>query len=120
MNRRTLEEEFLTGTEDQIRLSISRLFNPPKNRILTEEQWWKKCVEIDNQILVAIEHERLPKELKISNFVSNYWGYILKKLVGKTDYISQFQEVSDYLANQEQKPDDVRYRDYGKTMSNVQ
>lgn len=116
-NRRISDEEDLTGTEDQIRLSISRLFNPPKNRLLTEEQWWKKCVEIDNQILTAIEHGRLPKELRLSRFVSNYRGFILKKLVGKTDYIAQFQEVSDHLSDQINPPDDVRARGYTETIN---
>lgn len=113
------DDDDLTGTEDQIRLSIARLFNPPKNRILTDEQWWRACVKIDVQILVAIKYGRLPKELKLSNFVSNYRDYCSKKLVGKTDFISQFQRVSDYLQEQAKKPDDVRYRDYGETMSNV-
>lgn len=116
MNRRALEEEFLTGTEDQIRLSIGRLFNPPKNRILTVEQWWKKCVEIDNQILIAIKDGRLPNELKIFNYVRNRRDYVLKGLVTKTDHIRQFQAVSNYLQEKEQKPDDVRYREYEEMM----
>lgn len=119
MNRQMLDDENLTGTEDQIRLSISRLFNPPKNRILTVEQWWKKCVEIDNQILIAIKDDRLPKKLRISNFVMNKRDYFVKGLITKTDHIRQFQAVSNYLQEKEQKPDGVRYTDYGETMSNV-
>lgn len=116
MKHRMNDDDDLTGTEDQIRLSIGRLFNPPKNRILTEKQWWKKCVEIDNQILTAIEHGWLPKEFRLSKSVSNYPGYILKKLVCKTDHIAQFQKVSNYLSDQINPPDDVRARGYMETI----
>jgi hypothetical protein len=110
------DEDELTGTEDQIRLSISRLLNPPKNRILTVEQWWRKCVEIDNQILVAIKDGRLPKKLMLSKHVRNIRDYLTKGLVTKSDHIRQFQVVSDYLQEQATKPDDVRYRDYEELM----
>lgn len=116
MNRRMHDEDELTGTEDQIRLSISRLLNPPKNRILTVEQWWRKCVEIDNQILVAIKDGRLPKKLMLSKHVRNVRDYLTKGLVTKSDHIRQFQAVSDYLQEQATKPDDVRYRDYEELM----
>lgn len=116
MNRRMHDEDDLTGTEDQIRLSISRLLNPPKNRILTVEQWWRKCVEIDNQILVAIKDGRLPKKLMLSKHVRNVRDYLTKGLVTKSDHIRQFQAVSDYLQEQATKPDDVRYRDYEELM----
>ena len=114
MNRRMDDDDDLTGTEDQIRLSISRLLNPPKNRILTVDQWWKKCVEIDNQILVAIKDGRLPKKLKLSNYVRNLKDYITKGLVTKLDHIRQFQVISDYLQEQATKPDDVRTREYAE------
>ena len=116
MNRRMLDEDFLTGTEDQIRMSIGRLLNPPRNRILTVDQWWAKCMEIDNQILIAIKDKRLPRELRISNFVRNRRDYFLKGIVTKPDYIRQFQAVSDHLQEKEQKPDDVRYREYEEMM----
>lgn len=114
-----LDEDFLTGTEDQIRMSIGRLLNPPRNRILTNEQWWGKCMEIDNQILIAIKDGRLPKTLRISNFVRNRRDYFIKGVITKADYIRQFQAVSDYLQEQEEKPDDVRYRDYEKLMEHA-
>lgn len=113
------DDDDLTGTEDQIRLSISRLFNPPKNRILTMDQWWRKCVEIDNQILAAIKDGRLPKKLMISKFVRNRRDYFKKGLVTKVDHVHQFQAVSDYLQEIESKPDDVRLREYGETMTDA-
>lgn len=119
MNQRMLDEDFLTGTEDQIRMSIGRLLNPPRNRILTNDQWWGKCIEIDNQILIAIKDDRLPKELRISNFVRNVRDYFLKGIVTKPDYIRQFQAVSDHLQEQEQQPDEVRHREYKKMMEHA-
>ena len=116
MHRQKDDYDDLTGTEDQIRLSISRLLNPPKNRILTVEQWWRKCVEIDNQILVAIKDGRLPNKLRLSKHVRNVKDYFTKGLVTKSDHIRQFQVVSDYLQEQETKPDDVRTREYAEMM----
>lgn len=105
-------DDELTGTEDQIQLSINRLFNPPKNRVLTIPQWWTKCMEIDNQILIAIKDGRLPRKLLLSHFVRNRHDYITKGIVTKPDYIRQFQAVSDYLEEKEHQPDDVRMREY--------
>lgn len=106
----------MTGTENQIQLSINRLFNPPKNRILTESQWWTKCVEIDNQVLIAIKDGRLPRKLMLVHFVRNKRDYLTKGIVTKSDYIRQFQAVSDYLEEQENQPDDARLRDYAEML----
>lgn len=73
-------------------------------------------MEIDNQILVAIKDGRLPKKLKLSNYVRNLKDYITKGLVTKLDHIRQFQAVSDYLQEKESKPDDVRLREYAEMM----
>lgn len=115
--KRSLQnDDELTGTENQIQLSINRLFNPPKNRILTESQWWTKCVEIDNQVLIAIKDGRLPRKLMLVNFVRNKRDYLTKGIVTKSDYIRQFQAVSDYLEEQENQPDDARLRDYAEML----
>lgn len=107
-----MDDDFLTGTESQLRISIARLFNPPKNRILTDEQWWKKAFEIDNQIVTAIHEGRLPKHLMISRFVRSHRNFFLKGLISKADFVRQFQAVSDYLQDQENQSDDARMRSY--------
>ena len=112
-------DEELTGTENQIQLSINRLFNPPKNRVLTIPQWWTKCMEIDNQILIAIKDGRLPKEFLLSHFVRNRRDYLTKGIVTKPDYIRQFQAVSDYLEEKESQPDDVRQREYASMLEDA-
>lgn len=109
-------DDELTGTENQIQLSINRLLNPPKNRILTMAQWWTKCMEIDNQILIAVKDGRLPKSLLTCHFVRNHRDYFMKGIVTRTDYIRQFQAVSDYLEEKEHQPDDVRLREYASML----
>lgn len=105
-------DDELTGTENQIQLSINRLFNPPKNRVLTIPQWWSKCMEIDNQILIAIKDGRIPRRFLLRHYVRNRRDHWTKGITPKTDYIRQFQAVSDYLEEQEHQPDDVRLREY--------
>ena len=112
--RRPDDDDFLTGTESQLQTSINRLFNPPKNRLLTNEQWWKKCMELDAQIRISIKEGRLPSRFKISNFVADKLGFFLRFTVTREDYISQFQAISDYLEEQENQPDNVRARDYAE------
>ena len=112
MRLQSIEDDMLSGTENQLRLSIHRLLNPPRGRVLTVDQWWAKCMEIDNQILIAIKDGRIPNSLRISKYVQNKVDYFLNGIVTRADYVRQFQAVSDYLAEQENKPEDVRYKEY--------
>jgi hypothetical protein len=106
------DDDFLTGTETQLQLSIHRLLNPPKNRILTLDQWWRKCMEIDAQIKISIKTGKLPGKFKISNFVKDKQAFFLRFSVCREDYIEQFQAVVDYLEERHSQPDDVRMQDY--------
>ena len=118
--KRSLQnDDELSGTENQIQLSINRLFNPPKNRILTNDQWQTKCKEIVTQIKVAVKFGRIPEKYLTNFFVRNLEDYFIKGIVTKPDYISQFQAVSDYLEEQEHQPDDVQIRDYRELMGDA-
>jgi len=112
MRRMLDDDDPLEGTEDLIRTSIRMLINPPRNRILSQEQWWARCLEIDNMIIIAIKDGRLPKKMDIIHFVRSKVDFLLKGAVSRAEYIRQFETVYDYLTEKEKQPDDWRARSY--------
>jgi len=105
-------EDFLTGTQSQLRKSIDNLINPPRNRLLTTEQWWKKCLEIDAQIKVSIKNGRVPLKFEIAWYVASKKNYINRLAITREDYIRQFQAIADYLDDEDKQPDHVRAQNY--------
>lgn len=111
MGRLIIDENGLTGVESQLLRIIDQLNCPPKGRTLSPEQWWVKCVTIENKILIAISDGRLPNSLRISRFVRNKYDYWTKGIITRPEYERQFQAVTDYLEEKENPNEEVRARE---------